>query len=82
MVDRYVVREGIGANDDGSGPPVCWWVYRQYLVGVTEYEPGFPVLDEEWDDDDSWEPLYFDTEAEAEAACAEVVLKAITPERT
>ena len=62
---RFIVRDGLGAADDGSGPPAEWWVYRQWLAGVSEYAPGFPVLDEDWRDDDSFLPILFRVEADA-----------------
>jgi hypothetical protein len=32
---------------------------------VEEYEPGFPILDEHWEDDESWDPIWAETEQDA-----------------
>lgn len=64
---RYIVRDGIEAED--GGPCQEWWVYRDYLHGIGEYEPGFPIADEDWREDEDFEAQRFSSEADAANAC-------------
>lgn len=63
---RWFVEEFPGEGDE---PPI-WYALCRVLVGHHEYEPGFPVLGEDWEDVSDVDVKNFDTEAEARAFCA------------
>ena len=50
---------------DGQEPILKWYLVTQVLVAIAEFEPGFQVLDYDWEDEEYHGP--FATEAEADA---------------
>ena len=50
---------------DGQEPILKWYLVTQVLADITEFEPGFQVLDYDWEDEEYHGP--FATEAEADA---------------
>ena len=51
---------------DGQEPRMKWYLVTQVLVAIAEFEPGFQVLDYDWEDEEYHGP--WATSALAEAA--------------